>query len=87
MLTQFLTESVIFSQIGGVIGIIGGTILGNIVSVIMGVPLLMPWDTTTSILQIPYLNLTPLGMNILAIVFVRSSEFFLEFILHGKPQT
>mgnify|MGYP001596247663 FL=1 len=69
VLTQFLTESVIFSQIGGVIGIIGGTILGNIVSVIMGVPLLMPWDTTTSILQIPYLNLTPLGMNILAIVF------------------
>ena len=69
ILTQFLSESVVFSQIGGLIGIIGGSVLGNIVSLLMNVPFVLPWDTNVTVLQIPFLSLTPLGMNILAILF------------------
>ncbi len=69
ILSQFLTESVAFSQIGGVIGIITGSLLGNVVSIIMKAPAVMPWNTTVAILQTPFLNFTPLEMNIVALVF------------------
>lgn len=69
ILSQFLTESVAFSQIGGVIGILTGSLLGNVVSIIMNAPALMPWNTSVAILQTPFLNFTPLEMNIVALVF------------------
>jgi putative ABC transport system permease protein len=69
ILTQFLSESVIFSQIGGLIGIITGSILGNILSIIMEAPPVMPWNTSVAILQTPFLDFTPLEMNIVAILF------------------
>lgn len=69
VLTQFLTESVIFSQFGGVIGIISGSLLGNIVSVIMNAPPIMPWNNEVGILSLPFISLTALQMNILALIF------------------
>ncbi len=69
VLTQFLTESVVFSQIGGIIGIISGSILGNIVSIIMSAPPIYPWNNQVVILQTPFVDLTALQMNIVAIIF------------------
>jgi putative ABC transport system permease protein len=69
VLSQFLTESVIFSQIGGVIGIITGSMLGNIVSLLMDAPPILPWNNGVAILQTPFLDFTALQMNITALVF------------------
>ncbi|MDE3056926.1 MAG: ABC transporter permease [Bacteroidota bacterium] len=69
ILSQFLTESVAFSQIGGVIGIITGSLLGNVVSILMSAPAVMPWNTSVDILQTPFLDFTPLEMNIVALLF------------------
>ena len=69
VLLQFLSESVIFSQIGGVIGIITGSLLGNVLSLIMSAPAIMPWNTSVAILSTPFLDFTALEMNIVAIVF------------------
>ncbi|MCX6137211.1 MAG: ABC transporter permease [Ignavibacteriales bacterium] len=69
VLTQFLSESVIFSQIGGVIGIISGSLLGNVLALIMSAPPIMPWNTTVAILQTPFLDFTALEMNIVSILF------------------
>ena len=69
VLMQFLSESVIFSQIGGVIGIITGSMLGNVLSLIMSAPPIMPWNTSVAILSTPFLDFTALEMNIVAIVF------------------
>jgi putative ABC transport system permease protein len=69
VLSQFLTESVVFSQIGGVIGIITGSMLGNIVSVLMDAPPILPWNNAVAILQTPIMNFTALQMNITALIF------------------
>jgi putative ABC transport system permease protein len=69
VLTQFLSESVIFSQIGGVIGIVSGSLLGNVLSIIMSAPPIMPWNTEVAILQTPFLDFTALEMNIVALIF------------------
>ncbi len=69
VLSQFLTESVIFSQIGGVIGIITGSIMGNIVSVLLESPPVYPWNNSVAILQTPFLDFTALQMNITALIF------------------
>jgi len=69
VLSQFLTESVVFSQIGGLIGIISGSMLGNIVAVIMNAPPILPWNNSVAILQTPILDFTALQMNITAIIF------------------
>lgn len=41
---QFLLESVIISQIGGLIGIVLGIVMGNAVSLITGSPFIIPWN-------------------------------------------
>ncbi len=69
VLSQFLTESVVFSQIGGIIGIVTGSMLGNIVSILMSAPPIFPWNNDVVILQTPILNLTALQMNIVALIF------------------
>ncbi len=69
VLSQFLTESVVFSQIGGIIGIITGSLLGNIVSLLMSAPPIYPWNNEVSIIQTPIMDFTALQMNITALVF------------------
>ncbi|MBW7887954.1 MAG: ABC transporter permease [Bacteroidetes bacterium] len=69
VMAQFITESVVFSELGGIIGIITGSLLGNIVSVVMSAPPIMPWNNEVAILSLPFANLTALQMNILALVF------------------
>lgn len=69
VLSQFLTESVVFSQIGGIIGIITGSMLGNIVAVLMEAPAILPWNNEVSILQTPVMDFTALQMNITALIF------------------
>ena len=43
VMIQFLTESVLISMAGGVVGIILGILMGNIVTLIMGGSFLVPW--------------------------------------------
>ena len=43
ILIQFLTEAVIICQMGGVVGIILGIIIGNIVTLLIGGRFLIPW--------------------------------------------
>lgn len=69
VLTQFLTESVVFSQIGGIIGIVTGSMLGNIVAVLMSAPAILPWNNDVAILQTPVMDFTALQMNITALIF------------------
>ncbi len=69
VLSQFLTESVVFSQIGGVIGIVTGSIMGNIVSVLLEAPPIYPWNNSVAILQTPVMDFTALQMNITALIF------------------
>ena len=69
VLMQFLSESVVFSQIGGLIGIIAGSILGNIVAVLTSAPPILPWNSSVAILSTPILSLSALGLNIVAIIF------------------
>lgn len=40
---QFLFESIIISQFGGIIGIILGILMGNVVGLITGAPFFVPW--------------------------------------------
>jgi len=44
ILRQFLIEAVILSEIGGLIGILFGVLGGNVVSMLMEVPAIFPWD-------------------------------------------
>ncbi len=44
ILRQFLIEAVILSEIGGLIGILLGVLGGNVVSLLMEVPAIFPWD-------------------------------------------
>lgn len=69
VLSQFLTESVVFSQIGGVIGIVTGSLMGNIVSILLTSPPVYPWNNSVAILQTPFLDFTALQMNITALIF------------------
>lgn len=43
IIIQFLTEAVVICQFGGVVGIVLGVIIGNVVSYIMGGAFLFPW--------------------------------------------
>ena len=69
VLSQFLSESVVFSEIGGVIGIITGSILGNIVAVLTSAPAIFPWNSTVAILSTPFMNFSALGLNFVALIF------------------
>ncbi|MEM9819664.1 MAG: ABC transporter permease [Bacteroidota bacterium] len=44
ILMQFLTEAVVICQIGGIVGIILGILIGNVVTYFMGGNFLIPWD-------------------------------------------
>ncbi len=43
ILIQFLTEAVVISMIGGLLGIVLGVLVGNVVTVLMGGAFLFPW--------------------------------------------
>jgi putative ABC transport system permease protein len=43
ILTQFLTEAIVICQIGGIVGILLGILIGNIVTPILGGSFLIPW--------------------------------------------
>ncbi len=43
IMTQFLTEAVLICQIGGIVGIILGILIGNGVALILGGKFIMPW--------------------------------------------
>ena len=43
ILTQFLTEAVLICQLGGLVGIIFGILVGNIVTIWLGGDFLIPW--------------------------------------------
>lgn len=47
ILTQFLMEAIIICQCGGILGILVGIPLGNIVTIIMGGSFLIPWAWIT----------------------------------------
>ncbi|HTY60556.1 MAG TPA: ABC transporter permease [Bacteroidota bacterium] len=44
ILTQFMIEAVILCEIGGAIGIVLGVLGGNVVGILMEVPVMVPWD-------------------------------------------
>jgi putative ABC transport system permease protein len=69
VLAQFLSESVVFSQIGGAIGIIAGSILGNIVAVLTSAPPIYPWNSSVAILSTPFMDFSALGLNVVALIF------------------
>jgi len=43
ILIQFLTEAVVITQIGGLVGVFMGILVGNVVSVLIKSPFLIPW--------------------------------------------
>lgn len=43
ILIQFLTEAIVICQIGGILGIIFGVLIGNVVSLLFGSAFLFPW--------------------------------------------
>ncbi len=44
ILWQFLTEAIVICQMGGIVGIILGIAIGNVVTYLMGGNFLIPWD-------------------------------------------
>ncbi len=46
ILTQFILEAIILSEVGGVIGILLGVLAGNIAALLMSVPPIIPYDWT-----------------------------------------
>jgi putative ABC transport system permease protein len=44
VLSQFILEAVILCQIGGVAGVILGVLAGNVITLLMDVPAVIPWD-------------------------------------------
>lgn len=40
---QFLAEAIVIAQIGGLLGIIAGMLIGNVVSMVTGSPFIVPW--------------------------------------------
>jgi putative ABC transport system permease protein len=43
IMIQFLTEAIVITQIGGLIGVILGMLVGNLVSVLIGSSFIIPW--------------------------------------------
>ncbi|HEX9007176.1 MAG TPA: FtsX-like permease family protein, partial [Bacteroidota bacterium] len=44
ILSQFIIEAVILSQMGGILGVILGILGGNVVGLLLSVPAVIPWD-------------------------------------------
>ncbi len=44
ILAQFLTEAVVITQVGGVVGIVIGMLVGNVVTLFAGGTFLVPWN-------------------------------------------
>jgi putative ABC transport system permease protein len=44
ILSQFIIEAIILCQVGGVLGIFLGIITGNVLSIIIGASVVIPWD-------------------------------------------
>ncbi|MEM7038882.1 MAG: ABC transporter permease [Bacteroidota bacterium] len=44
ILFQFLTEAVLITQLGGLVGVAFGIAIGNLVGLLLGSPFLLPWD-------------------------------------------
>lgn len=44
ILSQFITEAVVLCQFGGLLGILVGVVMGNMVAIIFEVPPTVPWD-------------------------------------------
>lgn len=44
ILSQFITEAVVLCQLGGIIGILVGIVMGNLVALMFEVPPTIPWD-------------------------------------------
>jgi putative ABC transport system permease protein len=51
---QFLMEAIVICMIGGILGVICGIALGNIISFITGGPFLVPWQWIITGLLICY---------------------------------
>ena len=47
ILTQFLIEAVLLSELGGFVGIVFGILGGNVVGLLLEVPAVIPWDWAT----------------------------------------
>jgi putative ABC transport system permease protein len=47
ILTQFIIEAILLSEIGGIVGIVLGILGGNVVGLLMEVPAVIPWDWAT----------------------------------------
>ncbi len=43
ILAQFLTEAIVITQIGGIVGVLLGVVVGNSVSMMIGSPFIIPW--------------------------------------------
>src|SRR5690606_15419015 len=43
IMTQFLTEAVVICQLGGIVGVFLGILVGNIVTLLIGGEFLIPW--------------------------------------------
>ena len=48
IMTQFVLEAVVLSEIGGILGVILGIAVGNVVPVLLKVPAVLPWDWALS---------------------------------------
>jgi putative ABC transport system permease protein len=44
VLSQFVFEAVLLSEIGGLIGIVVGVVAGNVVALMLDAPVVVPWD-------------------------------------------
>jgi putative ABC transport system permease protein len=44
ILLQFLTEAIVICQLGGLIGIVFGLSIGNVMSILLNSPFVIPWD-------------------------------------------
>lgn len=44
ILTQFMVEAIILSELGGILGVVAGVLTGNVVGVLLEVPAVIPWD-------------------------------------------
>jgi putative ABC transport system permease protein len=47
ILSQFIIEAVLLSELGGIVGVVLGILGGNVVGLLMEVPAVIPWDWAT----------------------------------------